>query len=59
MKARDLKSLSKEELHEKLNTLHKEQMELEFKRKTGADKPHLFRKTRRDIARLLTVLKEK
>jgi ribosomal protein L29 len=33
-------------------------MELEFKKSTGVEKPHLFRQAKKDIARILTVLKE-
>lgn len=56
MKVVDLKALSRDELKDKLNGLYKQQMELEFKRKAGAPKPHLFKQTRREIARILTVL---
>ena len=59
MKIRELKVLSAEELKEKLETLTKQLMELEFKRKTGAEKPHMFKQTRRDCARIRTILRER
>jgi len=59
MKARELKTLSKEELKEKLSGLYKLQMELDFKRNANAEKPHMFQQTRREIARILTILNAK
>lgn len=59
MKVRDLRVLSVEELKEKLEGLNKQLMELQFKRKAGVEKPHLFNVTKKDIARILTLLKER
>jgi large subunit ribosomal protein L29 len=60
MKKEDLKNLSKEELVDKLNDSKKKLMELRFQRKVGhVEKPHLFKQTKRSIARILTTLKEK
>ena len=59
MKIKELASLSPEELKEKLKSLRKELMELQFKRRTGVEKPHLFKSTKKSIARILTVLKTK
>ncbi|MBU2102006.1 MAG: 50S ribosomal protein L29 [Candidatus Omnitrophica bacterium] len=59
MKAQELRVLSKEELQSKISDLRKQRMELEFKRKTEAEKPHLCGQVKRDIARILTILKEK
>jgi large subunit ribosomal protein L29 len=59
MKAHELKGLTKEELDHKLQDCKKQLMELQFKRRTGVEKPHLFRQVKKDIARILTVLKEK
>ena len=61
MKAKDLKNLSIEELSQKEKTLKKELFDLNFQRKaTGrVEKPGRFRVIRRDIARILTLLKEK
>jgi large subunit ribosomal protein L29 len=58
-KARELRGLTKEELISKLEDLRKQLMELEFKRRTGVEKPHLFKQTKKDIARILTILREK
>jgi len=56
VKAKDLENLSKEELQNKLNDLNKQLMELQFKRKSGVEKPHLFKVFKKDIARILTIL---
>ncbi len=58
MKIEDLKGLSKSELKDKLNDLNKQLMDLQFKRRSGVEKPHLFKETKRSIARIHTVLKE-
>ncbi|MDP2923916.1 MAG: 50S ribosomal protein L29 [Candidatus Omnitrophota bacterium] len=59
MKAKDLRALSKEELKEKLEELNKELMGLQFKRRSGVEKPHFFKQTKRDRARILTISREK
>lgn len=59
MKINDLKGLSKEELKDKLESLNKQLMELQFKRRSGVEKPHLFKQIRKDIARIFTVINEK
>jgi len=59
MKIKDLKGLSKEELKDKLEGLNKQLMELQFKRRSGVEKPHLFKQIRKDIARIFTVINEK
>ncbi|MCM8787583.1 MAG: 50S ribosomal protein L29 [Candidatus Omnitrophica bacterium] len=59
MKAKELRLLSDSELQDKLKELKKQQMELEFKRRSGAEKPHLFKLTKKDIARILTILNER
>jgi len=56
MKYKEVSDLTKDELKEKLSTLHKQLMELELKRKTGIEKPHTFKQTKRDIARVMTAL---
>ena len=58
MKISDLKGLSKEELNDKLDDLNKQLMELQFKRRSGVEKPHLFKQVKRSIARIHTILKE-
>lgn len=59
MKFSELNALSKEELKEKLSELNKQLMDLNFKRRTGVEKPHLFKNTRRLIARIHTALNQK
>ena len=59
MKVKDLQGLSQEELKDKLNDLHKQLMELQFKRRSGIEKPHLFKQVKKDIARVLTIMREK
>lgn len=56
----DLRNLSAQELIHKKSSLDKELQELRQKRLTGQlDKSHLFKASRRQIARVLTILKEK
>ena len=60
MKPKELRSLSRDELHQKMDDLKKQIFELNFQRKYGkVEKPHLFRLYKKDISRILTVLKEK
>lgn len=60
MKRKDIENLSKEELIDKLTGLQKQLMELNFQRKTShVEKPHQFKLVRKDISRIMTVLKEK
>jgi len=56
MKIKDLKGLSKEELQVKLEDLNKQLMELQFKRRSAVEKPHLIQQIKRDIARIYTVI---
>lgn len=56
MKAKELRGLSKEELGDKLKDLNKQFMELQFKRRSGVEKPHLFKQIKKDIARIHTVM---
>ena len=59
MKIKDLRGLSEEELNDKLSDLNKQLMELQFKRRSNVEKPHLFKQIRKDIARIFTVINEK
>ena len=59
MKIEELRGLSDQELQDKLDDLNKQLMELQFKRRSGVEKPHLFKVVKRDIARIFTVLNEK
>ena len=59
MKVKDLRAMSKEELKDKLTDLNKQLMEMQFKRRSNVEKPHLFRQIRKDIARIFTIINEK
>lgn len=60
MKAADLKSKSREELQNELNALLKEQFSLRMQDGLGEmPRSHQFKQTRRNIARVKTVLNEK
>lgn len=59
MEIKELRPLSKAELEDKLKDARKELMDLEFKRKIGVEKPHMFKVAKKSIARILTLIKEK
>jgi large subunit ribosomal protein L29 len=60
LKGSDLAQLSVDELRAKLAELREEQFRLRFRSATEAiENPIQFRTRRRDIARVLTVLREK
>ncbi len=60
MKARDMREMDNQTLLDKLEGFKKQLFELRMKRSSaGADKPHLFKSLKRDIARILTVLRER
>ena len=60
MKLKELRSFAKDELVERVEALKKSLFELNFQRKYGKiEKPHLFRQYKKEIARILTILKEK
>ncbi len=60
MKASELRKLTEEELKDKLLELKKKLMQLRFQNEIGAlGKPSEIRETKRDIARILTILKER
>ncbi len=59
MKIKDLRAMSEEELKDKMVELNKQLMELQFKRRSNVEKPHLFKQIRRDIARIFTIINEK
>ena len=59
MKIEELRGLSDQELQVKLDDLNKQLMELQFKRRSGVEKPHLFKVVKKDISRIFTVLNEK
>ncbi len=60
MKAQELRKMSVEELYKKADELKMELMKLRFQAKLqGLDNPMIVRNTRKDIARVLTVIREK
>jgi len=59
VKIEELRGLSDQELQVKLDDLNKQLMELQFKRRSGVEKPHLFKVVKKDISRIFTVLNEK
>ena len=60
MKANELRQKSSEELSKEMLALLKEQFNLRIQKGVGqSPKPHLFKKVRRAIARIKTLLNEK
>ncbi|MBZ0167653.1 MAG: 50S ribosomal protein L29 [Candidatus Omnitrophica bacterium] len=60
MKPKDLRELSSQDLTAKEKTFKKELFELSNLNRVGkVEKPSRFRQLRRDIARILTILKER
>lgn len=59
LKAAELRNLGPEELQEKLTQLKKGLMQYRFQAKTGKlETKNVLKQSRRDIARILTVLNE-
>ncbi len=60
MKAKELRKLTNEELQEKLKELKEKLLKLRFQNEIGGlEKPSEIRNTKRDIARILTILRER
>jgi len=60
MKAKELREMSVEELKARLEELKKEYLNLRFQKTLGqSGRSYNFKKIRQDIARVLTVLREK
>lgn len=60
VKARELREKSNEELKEELKKLRVELFNLRFQLMTGGlTNPHRIRSVRKDIARILTILRER
>ncbi len=60
IKSDELRSMSIDELNEKLISLRNEQFNLRMKQANGSlDKPHIIKQVRRSIARLKTIMTEK
>jgi len=59
-KTAEIRNLSKQELNEKILTLKKSLFEMRSQVSTGRiEKPSKIKETKRDIARILTILREK
>ncbi len=55
-----LRELNKEELHQKCNDLKKELYTLNYQRRIGnVEKPARFKRLRKDIARAMTIIRER
>ncbi|MEA1928128.1 MAG: 50S ribosomal protein L29 [Candidatus Auribacterota bacterium] len=60
MKASELREMTIEELERKHQELREEHFKLRFQAASGqSEKPHLIGYARRDIARVLTVIRER
>ena len=60
MKVKDLRQVSSEELVQKERSFKKELFDLNYQRKTGrVEKSSRFSLFKKDIARILTILKER
>ncbi len=59
MKAADLRAQTEQKLNQELIELLKEQFNLRMQKGSDGLKPHRFKKVRRNIARVKTVLQEK
>lgn len=60
MKEKAYKDFTKQELNDKIQDLRKQLMELTFKKRTAqVEKPHLFKTMKKDIARMMTAIREK
>ncbi len=59
-KAKVFRQMSDEELKQKFEELRKKLYDLNFQKATGSvQKPHLFKETKKDIARILMILNER
>ncbi len=60
MKVKEIRGLATDDLAQKEKALKKELYELNYQRKMGmVEKPSRFRLIKRDIAKILTVIKER
>lgn len=60
MKISEIRNLSNEEIENKVKETKKELLNLRIKNATGAlEKPSKLKELRKDVARMLTVLKER
>ena len=59
MKAKDCRAMTKEDLEKQLSESQESGLKLRFRRATGQGlKTDMFKKVRRDIARIQTILRE-
>lgn len=59
MKPFELREFSTDELKQKLHDLREEFMSMRFKKQTETPKPSDIRKTKKDIARIKTIMRER
>ena len=60
MKAKEIRSMTNDEIENKITELRDKLFKQKIQKSLGqADNPYKLRNTRRDIARLLTILSEK
>jgi large subunit ribosomal protein L29 len=60
MKVQEMRNLSNDELKASLDDTKKKVYDLNFQRKYGrVEKPHQYRIWKKDIARVMTILKER
>jgi large subunit ribosomal protein L29 len=60
MKPQDVRDLTNDELHERIRELKEEQFRLRFRGATmQLENPKILMQTRRDIARIKTILRER
>ena len=60
MKSSQIREMTPEELEQKYRELREEHFNLRFQAASGQiEKPHLLRSVRRDIARVLTIMRQR
>lgn len=59
MKPFELREFSADELRQKLHDLREELMSMRFKKQTETPKPSDIRKTKKEIARIKTIIRER
>ena len=60
LKPSDIRNMTEEEIEAKIASLREELFKLRFEQKTGrVEKPHRIKIAKREIARCLTILREK
>lgn len=60
LKATDVRNMTAAEISHKISAIREELFKLRFEQKTGrVEKPHRIRDAKKEIARCLTIMKEK